>query len=56
MPSQSTNSGEGKKGRGIAGQIPARGAVGGGEGVVSEHHELKAHLQGVLGRGGNDQR
>jgi hypothetical protein len=24
--------------------------------VVSEHQELKAHLQGVLGREGNDRR
>jgi hypothetical protein len=33
-----------------------RGAAGGGEGVISEHQELKAHLLGVLGRGGNDRR
>jgi hypothetical protein len=39
----------GKKGRNIAGQIPVRGAPGGGEGVVSEHQELKTHLLGVLG-------
>jgi hypothetical protein len=32
------------------------GAAGGGEGVVSEHQELKAHLLGVLGRGGDDRR
>jgi hypothetical protein len=31
-------------------------ARGGGEGVVSEHQELKAHLLGVLGRGGDDRR
>jgi hypothetical protein len=46
----------GKKGKNIAGQILARGAAGGGEGVVSEHQELKAHLLGVLGRGGDDWR
>jgi hypothetical protein len=46
----------GKKGRDIAGQILARGAAGGGEGVDSEHQELKAHLLGVLGRGGDDRR
>jgi hypothetical protein len=28
----------------------------GGEGVVSEHQELKTHLLGVLGRGGDDRR
>jgi hypothetical protein len=46
----------GKKGRNIAGQIKARGAAGDGEGVVSEHQELKTHLLGVLGRGGDDPR
>jgi hypothetical protein len=33
-----------------------RGQQGGGEGVVSEHQELNAHLLGVLGRGGDDRR
>jgi hypothetical protein len=33
-----------------------RGAAGGGEGVVSEHQEFKAHLLGVLGRGGDGRR
>jgi hypothetical protein len=40
----------------IAGQIPARGRQGGGEEVVSEHQELKAHLLGTWGRGGNGRR
>jgi hypothetical protein len=43
-------------GRDIAGQISVRGVARGGEGVVSEHQELKAHLLGVLGRGVDDRR
>jgi hypothetical protein len=46
----------GKKGRDIAGQIPARGGVGGGEELAHEHQELKARLLEVLGRGRDDQR
>jgi hypothetical protein len=38
----------GKKGRNIFSQISVRGAAGGGEGVVSKHQELKAHLLGSL--------
>jgi hypothetical protein len=39
----------GKKGRNIAGQILAREAMGGGEGLAHEHQELKA-CPGGLGR------
>jgi hypothetical protein len=43
----------GKKGRSIAGQIPAREATGGGEGLAHEHQELKVRPGVGLGvRGG----
>jgi hypothetical protein len=45
-----------EEGQGRCRPNSSEGAAGGGEGVVSEHQELKAHLLGVLGRGGDDRR
>jgi hypothetical protein len=44
----------GEEGQGIAGQIPVRGGVRGGEELAHEHQELKARLLEVLGRGRDD--
>jgi hypothetical protein len=46
----------GKKGRNIAGQIPAREAMGGVEGLAHEHQELKARPGVGLGGRGGDRR
>jgi hypothetical protein len=44
----------GKKGRAVAGQIPARVSVGGGEGLAYGHQELTVHpWVGLGGRGGD---
>jgi hypothetical protein len=45
-----------KKGRNIAGKIPVREAMGGGEGLAHEHQELKARLGVGLGGRGGDRR
>jgi hypothetical protein len=47
---------QGRRGRDITGQIPARGGVGGGGGLAHEHQELKARLGVSLGGRGGDRR